>query len=760
VVRAIPSLHATSDGKEPYEIVGAPSIVGLSYPPLLTKEVGTLTAVRRHWRLIVGLAVVGSVAAYLLCQMLTPLYASSARVMIDPREPKRTAVSTDPTSALAPSEETVRKNEIAIIRSRRLAETVVSDIQLDRNPEFNPALRPPSLLRKAIDYLGRLLSGVTAAIGLAPGTAGKTAEASAEQTLDKAVDLFMNRLATTSSDASRVIDIRFLSENAERAARVANTVAEQYMQHKVKQDLAEAQSAVQALQQEIDALNDKIRGSERAIERTRSENGLLPGSDLKVIAERISELNSQLVTTSAQRAAAQSRLADLEAARASNRLDSLNSVLDSRLIQQLGEQAALVSGQVAEMSAQHAEEYPKLVEARAHLRDVRARLGTEVDKVAATYRSDLAVAQAKETSLRKMVESAKAEANKASASEVEVHVAEREVEANRNLLGMLVAKLDETEAQINRKGPEAQLLSRATVPQRPTFPPKLPIVAVTFLAAVTGGTILAVLLERRDRSIRSTVQLRQMTTARVLGAVPAVKQSWQLRRSPIALVLAEPTSMFAENLRAVWFWIDYSMQAHSKTLVITSALPGEGKTSIATSLARQLALIGRRVVIVDADLRHPRAHRVLGLKQHPGLADLIEGSQRIESVLQRDEPSGAFFVAAGEAVGSPADYLQSPKTSEILSNLSATFDAVIVDTPPVLAVHDAGIMARHAGMTIIVVRWGATRAPTFLTALQRLHDLNVPVGVILSMVDPKKYGQFDYLDGEAFGRSLRSYYSN
>jgi capsular exopolysaccharide synthesis family protein len=532
------------------------------------------------------------------------------------------------------------------------------------------------------------------------------------------------------------------------------------MQHRVEQDFAEAQSAVQALQQEIDALNVKIRDSERAIERKRGENGLLPATDLKVVAERMTELNKELVSASAQRAAAQSRLADLEAARASNRLDSVTSVLNSLLIERLGEQAALVSGQISEMSAQHASEYPKLVEARAHLKDLRARIETEVVKIATTYRSDLAVAQAKETTLRKMVEAAKAEAAKASASEVDMRVSEREVEANRNLLGMLVAKLDETEAQINRKGPEAQLLSRATVPRSPTFPPKLPVVAVAFLAAVTGGTILAVLLERHDRSIRSMAQLRQMTTARVLGAVPAVKQSWQLRRSPIALVLAEPTSMFAENLRAVWFSIDYSMQAHSKTLVITSALPGEGKTSIAASLARQLALIGRRVVIVDADLRHPTAHRVLGLKKRPGLADLVEGSQQIDAVLQKDEPSGAFFVAAGIPVGSPADYLQSPKTLEILRNLSTAFDAVIVDTPPMLAVHDAGIMARHAGMAIIVVRWGATRAPTFLAALQRLHDLNVPVSVILSMVNRKKYRQFGYLDGEAFGRSLRSYYSS
>jgi capsular exopolysaccharide synthesis family protein len=724
-------------------------------------QVGTLAAARRHWHLIFGLAVVGSVAAYLLCQTLTPLYASSARVMIDPREPKRTAVSTDPTSALAPSEETVRKNEIAIMRSRRLAETVVSDLQLDQDPEFNPSLRQPSLLQNAIDHVRRLLSGFTSEIGLTSKTAAKTTEATEEQALDKAVDLFLDRLGTTSTEASRVIDIRFLSENAERAALVANAVAEQYMQHRVKQDFAEAQSAVQALQAEIDALNVKIRDSERAVERLRRENGLLPGSDLKVLAERMSELNKDLVAASAQRAGAQSRLADLEAARASNHLDAVTSVLDSRLIQRLGEEAVLLSGKIAEMSTLYAAEHPKMVEARAHEKDLRALIDREIDKVAATYRSDLAVAQAKEAALRKMVEAAKAEADRTSAAEVDLRVAERQAEANRNLMALLIAKLNDTEAQINRKGPEAQLISRATVPRSPTFPPKRAVVAFAFVAAVTGGTILAVLLERRDQSIRSTVQLRQMTNVRVLGAVPAVKQGWQLQRSPTELILAEPTSMFAENLRAVWFHIDYAMQTHSKTLVITSALSGEGKTSIATSLARQLALIGRRVVIVDADLRHPRVHRALDLKQHPGFADLVEGSQRIEAVLQKDEPSGAYFVAAGEAVGSPADYLQSPKTLEILRDLSARFDAVIVDTPPVLAVHDAGVMGRLAGTTVLVVRWGATRAATFLTALQRLNDLDIPVGgVILSMVDRKKYRKFGYPDGETFVRSLRNYYSS
>jgi succinoglycan biosynthesis transport protein ExoP len=758
-VRAAAGLPTLSEGKEPYEVVGAPAFVGLPYPQPPAKEVETLAAARRHWRLILGLAAVGTLSAYLLCRTLTPLYASTATVMIDPREPKQTAVSTDPTSALPPSQETVRKNEIALIRSRRLAEAVVSDLRLDRDPEFNPLLRPPSSLRNAIDDGKRLLYGFADAIGLT--TPEKTDEATGEQVLDKAVDLFLGRLNTTSTDASRVIEIRFSSENPERAARVANAVAEQYMQQKVDQDFAGAKSAIRALQKEIDALNIKIRDSERAIEKTRSENGLLPASDLKVIAEQMTELNKELVAATGQRATVEGRLADLEAARASKRLDSVASVLGSLLIQRLDEQAAQQAAKIAEMSTLYSEEYPKVIQARAQLKDLRAQIDTEIAKVAATYQSDVAVAQAKETALRKMVGSAKAEMAKANASEVDLRASEREAEANRTLMALLVARLNDTEAQINRKGPEARLISKAIVPQSPSFPPKLAVMAVAFLLATTGGTILAVLLERRDKSIRSTAQLRQVTTARVLGAVPAVKRASRLRQSPVALVLAEPTSMFVENLRAFWFQIDHSMQAHPTTLVITSAVSGEGKTSIATSLARLLALGGRRVVIVDGDLRHPSVHRALGLKQWPGLADLLEGSLRIEGVLQKDGPSGAFFVAAGAAVCSPADYLQSPKLLEILGNLSVSFDAVIVDTPPVLAVHDAGIMARHADMTVMVVRWGSTRAATFVTALQRLHDLDIPVrGVVLSMVDRNKYGQYGYPDRGAFARSLSKYYSS
>lgn len=685
-----PGLPTVDEGAEPYEIVEAPTFVGSPYPEPRRREVDTLAAVRRHWRLIIGLATVGSVCAYLLCQTLTPLYPATATVMIDPREPKQPAMSADPASAATPSEESVRKNQIALIRSRQLIEAVVLDLGLDRDPEFNPLLHPPSLLEKAIRSFRSLPSKFAEVIGLWRGRQLESAEPDEQQVLDKAVDQFLGRLKTTAADASRVIQIGFSSQIPERAARVANAVAERYMQDKVRQDATQAQSAIQALRKEIEALNVKIRDSEHEIEKLRGAKGLLPNSDLKVMAEQLEALDKELTKAETEKIAATYRVAS-----------------------------------------------------------------------AAARATDVALAEAKEAALRKMVEAAKADMAKASASEADVRALERETEANRTLMALLVGRLNDTAAQINREGPEVRLLSKAIVPEKPSFPPKLPLIAVAFLFSAAGGTILGVLLERRDQSIRSTEELRQVTTARVLGAVPAIKRVGPLGQSPMALVLAEPTSMFAENLRAVWFRIDHALQSHAKTLVITSAVSGEGKTSIAVSLARMLALGGRRVVIVDGDLRHPSAHCTLGLKQSPGLADILEDSLQVEDVLQKDEPSGASFLAAGGPVCSPADYLQSPKVAKTLQNLSAAFDAVIVDTPPVLGVDDAGIMARHADMTVMVVRWGATKGTTFNTAVQRLHDLDIPVsGVVLTMVDRKKYGVYGYPDEEAFAPSLRKYYTS
>jgi hypothetical protein len=207
-----------------------------------------------------------------------------------------------------------------------------------------------------------------------------------------------------------------------------------------------------------------------------------------------------------------------------------------------------------------------MIQARAQLDDFRAKIDMEVAKLAASYRSEFALAEAREAALAKLVVATKNEMAKANASEVDVRMLEREVDINRTLMKQLADRLNDTRADIDRKGPEARVISSAVVPHLPTFPPKLAITVIAFLFCVTGGTILAVVLERWDASIRSTAQLRQITAARVFGMLPAVRRAGRMRQSPPVRVIADRRSMFVEALRAIWFHIEFVRQGDAKTL--------------------------------------------------------------------------------------------------------------------------------------------------------------------------------------------------
>jgi succinoglycan biosynthesis transport protein ExoP len=719
--------------------------------PDLPSQVTTIAALRRRWRLVAGVIVAALFATYFVCSMLTPLYAAKTSIMIEPREPKRPISSADPDAALPPSEETIRKNEMALMRSRNLADAVVARLSLDQQPEYNPLL---SAAPAPKGWLERLKSLSPLRSNSQPTEATKS-ESPEQRGHELAVDKFLERLGTTSTEASRVIEIRFLSEDPVRAAQIANTVAEEYISQKQNQAQEEANFATRLFGQDTEDLNRKIRDGERMIEQMRDHSGLLPGTTGKMIVEHLSDVNRQLATAVEERILAEGKFKQLQSARDPDGSDSAAPVLDSPLIQRLQGDAALLAAKVAEMSTQYSETHPKLVGARAELNDLYARLNAEIAKIADSYRNDLAVARAKETSLRQELESAKALVAQANASEVDIRALERTVETKRTLLTQLVAKLTDAEAEINLRGREARVISRATVPNSPSFPPKLAMMAAALLFSATGATILVLLLERSDNSVRSLAQIRQLTPSRVLGVVPIVK------RLPHVQALGEQRSEFVENLRAVWSHINHSTPGPARVLLFTSSVSTEGKSTVAACIGRILALAGRRIVIVDGDLRNPSIDRVLGLRRSPGFAELITEKAELQDVLQLDGGSGAYVITAGVALSSPAEILQSPRIRQIIATLSTEFDVVILDSPPVLAVQDANLLAPYADRTIMLVHWGATKIATFMTAMQRLSDLDVSVsGVVLSRVDRRRYRAYGSPDSEIFSRDFQKYHSS
>jgi capsular exopolysaccharide synthesis family protein len=725
------------------------------------REIDTIGALKRRRFMILFLIGTAMTATFLVGRLMTPLYEAEADIMFNPRELSWMGDTTQP-GALPPSEESARKNEIAIVQSRVLAEAVVDRLELHRIAEFNPSLRPS--LSKRLNALVADWAGP--ALSLLPFEAGASefwrVEALHRNTRDEIVNGFQRRLEATSSDASRVISIRFRSEDAQRATLIANAVADHFIAQKRDQEVSAAEALGRSLTQEIADLNRDIRDAERQLEETRIALGLHSDSNIKALADRMTELNRQLIGATAERLRAEAQFAEAQSVRSGTGSESAAQVLDSPLIQRLQEAAAVASAQVGQLSIRYRDNHPALIAARTELRDLRSRIGDEVQKIQNSRLNAVAIAKTNEEGLRHQVNLLNEQMAKANASEVDVRVMEREVEAKRTLLPQLAARLNNANAQIDYlklHGPDTQVISRAVVPPSTSFPPTLAMLATAFVLSAGGGGVLALLLERADNTVQSLSQIRRMTPVRVVGALPiADRRRWR-RRPPAEHVVDETDSMFIEHLRSLALRTGLG-EPTTKVLLFTSSVSEEGKSSAASSLARMLALSGRKTVIIDADLRAPTVHRIFGMNRGPGLTECVMGGHSLSEVMRTDTASGAEIITAGQNVASPSDVLQSPRLQELVSDLAVMYDAVIIDSPPVLAACDAHILARLADRTLMIVRWRSTRISTFVSAMQRLSDDRIPVdGVILSQVDGRKYRLHDYGDSAMFSAGFRKYYT-
>lgn len=731
-----------------------------------TGETDAVAALKRRKVLIAVLVVGATVAAFLVTRLMTPLYEAEAGIMFNPRELTLIGATTQQGTML-PSEETARKNYIAIVRSRGVAEAVVDRLQLDKLPEFNPTLRPPSRTHMLAEQIrGTVADWLGPVLGFLPESMRKTDTSwrdeglSEERLRDEIINQFLRRLDTSSSDASRVIGIRFLSEDKERAAQIANAVAEQFILRKRDQELAGAEVLSRNLTQEVTDLNKEIQDAERKVDERRLALGIHSDSSMKALNDRMAELGRQLTTAAAERVRAEAEFAQAQSVRGGD-AGAAAQVLGSPLIQRLQEAAAGASSRVAQLQLRYNDQHPQLIAARSELRDIRSKIAEEVGKIQTARHNAVAIAKANEAGLHQQMDQLKAQMARASESEVDIAALEREVEAKRTLMPQLAQRLNNANAQIDylrNQGADTQVISQAVVPRFPSHPPVLAIMATAVVLAAGGGGVLAVMLERADSTIQSTAQLRSITPLRVLGTLPVVRRR---RRSPAQTVVEGSDSAYLEHLRTIALRAGAAGPAPAKVLLVTSSVSGEGKSTAASSLARMLALSGRRVMLIDADLRAPTMHKVLGLRRNRGLAEFIQEGLGLDEVVQRDEASGCDVIAAGHCRGASADVLSSLRMQELIGHLAITYDTVIIDSPPVLAVCDAHILAKMADRTMMMVRWKSTQVSTLVSALQRLSDDDVPVdGLVLSQVDGKKYSVYGYSDSEIFSSGFRKYYTH
>jgi polysaccharide biosynthesis transport protein len=748
---------------EPHDTAHGASLLA----PKAARSFDFAELLRVFWRrknLLVGIVALLMVLAIAGLFAVTPLYTAQTDLIIESREQKVAdlqAVLGD----ILPDKEGLL-SEIEVIRSRTIAEKVIDQLRLAQDPEFNEELEPKGpigmLLEDSRDGLSRFLPAdmFAAFFGSQPGL---TADERRARERDKIVDTFLEQLAVSVKGQSRVIVVYFTSESPEKAARIANAVSDTYIVEQLEAKFQATQRANRWLAGKLQDLRRQVAQSEGAVEEYRRRAGLLQSKDGTLISQQVADLNTQLIVARTERAAAEARLDQVrQLIRAAGDAQGAAEVLGSPTIQELSKQEAEVKRKLADLSQEMGDRHPRLISARAELKDLQSKAAAEVNKVVQKLENDAGVARAREAALQRSAQQLEGRLGQANASEVQLRALEREADANKALLQQFLSRFEEITAQSDLVAQQtnARILSKAVVPEKPSEPKKLQILLLVFFAASALAAAIVLLVENMDRGFRSGEQIEQSTGARTLGLVPIFKGG---RRDggPHAYVAKNPSSLFGEAIRSVYTSI---LISHSKpaprTVLVTSSQPKEGKTTLASCLARICAISGKRAVIVEADLRKPNVHRVMGVPQSPGLTEFYRGEATMAEILHRDESTGAYAVPSGRLGVDPTKMLASAEVRRLLSDLARDFDLVVVDSPPLMAVSDARQLAPDMDATVFVVRWGRTHREVVRQGLKELLETGASLsGVVLSMVDPEKHARYGFGDSGYYYKGVKSYYT-
>lgn len=741
------------------EVTGYAPLRGLEVrrPRYAPPQADSLDMLRKLWRRK-GLILLTTAGAFILgvivISTMTPRYTAETTVMVGIEEPKVSNIEAV-LKGLTANLETVQ-SEGYVVQSRGLAERVVNRLALDKDPEFNPALRTEPLwhryLYDGLDYVTDLVpagwlnpdADQISQFGKGGDAEDRPDKATRER--QRVVDSLLDHVSVTPLNRSHVLSIDVQSQNPFVASRIANTLANAYIEQSIMGKSSATEKANSWLDKQISDMQAKVEADDRAVEEYRQQTGLYETKTDTVVAQQIAELNTQLIGAQNAKAQAEAKLSQAEKAlKDPDAIDSLPAVLQSPLIQSLREKQVDLERQAADLASTYGSKHPAMIDMQAQLQDVRRKIQAEVAKVIASvhHEADSADAQYRtlETALMKM----QGNMGVMNQKSVKLHQLENEAEASHALFQSLLQRSKETAASESLHSPDATLISAASIPDSPTFPPSKIILVIALLGGAGLGALLALLTENLDRTFRTSQEVEDMTGFPTLALVPAL--GWRDRAR--SHVLRDPDSPFSESLRSLYarLLLSGTKQRSPKVVMLTSATPDEGKSRIGYSLAQLVAYAGRRVAIIDCDWKQPTLHKLFNAPGQPGLAELLRGDASPDEAVHQDPVSGAHAIFAGSVKPNVHDILRFERLPMLLETLARHYDLIIVDTPPVLAGAEVAHLARMMDTILFVVKWGDTQREVAMNGLKQIIDARGQVaGVVLSQVNPKRYGRYGYGD--------------
>ncbi|WP_245912585.1 GumC family protein [Marinobacterium halophilum] len=699
---------------------------------------------RRKWSILTLMLVVMMLAALVVLSM-TPIYRASSTLLIEQQAAK--VVSIEEVYGLEGNSNEYLQTQFELLKSRGLAERVVRQLNLTTHPEFDPRQQPEPL----IDLKG-LFDSMDVSRWLPMTTPDDLVESEVMTEaliFDAVVKAFMERTSISPIMKTQLVRVQIEMADARLAAQAANALANAYIESQLEARLAMTQTATTWMNDRLSGLKGKLQESERRLQEFRESENLVDLEGVTTVAGgELSQTGDRLIDARRNRAEAESQYRQVASMRNGGwqRLASVPAVLSNQLVQQLKAEEGRARSKVQELSRRYGPKHPSMISAQSELSAATTNLRSQVDQVVASIEREYQLATANERSLQGSFNENKEQIQDIKRKEFKLRELQREVDGNRSLYDTFMTRLKETSATSDFESVNARIVDPAVVPDEPVKPKKSLVVAIAGLLALMAGIGMVLLLEFLNNTFKSTEDVETKLNLPVLGILPMLKG--KERRDIATMFTRDEDKSFTESIRTIRTGVVLSgLDNPHKVLVVTSSIPGEGKSSVAANLAFAMGQM-EKVLLIDADMRRPTVAKSFDFPVGtPGLANLVAGTARLEDCI-KELDENLSVIPAGTVPPNPLELLSSQRFAKVLRVLEDRYDRIIIDSPPTQAVSDALVLSTHANALIYVIKSESTAIPLAKRGVGQLLQNNAPVtGVVLNQVDIKKAKKQGYSYG-------------
>ncbi|WP_448657999.1 GumC family protein [Sphingomonas sp. CJ99] len=687
--------------------------------------------IRRNLILIVGVVALALAIGLVITMLMTPRYSAQTSLQIEQQAAQvlEGGQGVEPATSFQDVERYLQ-TQVDVLQSRAMAERVAQSLNLFNNsdrffqemaitpPEPNPTISRPDQVRNLI--VGSIMDGLT-------------------------VELPRD---------SRVVTITFESAGPRIAAQIANAYANEFIKSSLQRKFDSTAYARNFLAQQLAEAKTRLELSERELNAYAREAGLIRtnttqrgpsetgggSSGASVTTATLVQLNQAANNATTSRILAEEKWRSVQGIP----LLSIPEVLGNASIQGLLQQRATISAELNDELARHREGHPTVLQIKARLAETNVQIENIATGIRQSLRQQYESAREQEQSLASQVDTLKSDTLAEQDRSVRYNILQREADTNRTLYDGLLQRFKEISASAGITASNISIVDAATIPRGTSSPKVFLNLALALLAGLAIAGIVVFVREQLDDAIRGPEDIERKLGLSTLGLIPISQEPSILDE------LENPRSAVAEAYNSLRVSLLYSTPNGLPPLLhVTSTEPGEGKSTTSFALSRGLARLGKRVVLIDIDLRRPALHNMMATESSPGLTDLLIGNFSLDAVVRPTDQEGLSFIPAGLIPPSPTELLGHPRLQELLTECRKRFDVVVLDGPPVLGLADSPLLAALTRATIFVVeadrgRFGATK-----TALRRLQNSQTHViGAVLTKFDPKKtaggYGHYGY----------------